>query len=303
MKMKEDLVLWMCWCIFNICSAELSSVSWPSRSSSEKNISSMTLISDGQKLIVSGLNHLYSLNTTNLQLINDVVIGPVDDIDNDVRLVIYNKTEPNNDAYITTCDTLNSYCEIRRLSDISEVVNRLEPPIKSEGVQALMTSFEKPNGQNRWDTFLFVACPHAEVQEKRCSRPGIHWYINSGLKWQSPFYGFKSITETEITTEKYVDAFVVDQYRLFFSLQKHKSSQERIGRIAQVCQYFTKGFHANQYTTPWSYADMPIECGDLKEIQAVKKIVFEKETVFVAVFNDSVKSSVCVYTMTETKQK
>ncbi|XP_060604285.1 plexin-A1-like [Ruditapes philippinarum] len=292
MNRKQYLVFWMCLCIFNICSAELSNVSWPS---SEKNISSMILIGDGQKLIVSGLNHLYSLNTTNLQLINDVVIGPVNEIHNNVKLVIYNKTEPNNNAYITTCDTLNSYCEIRRLSDISDVVNRLESPIKSDGVQAFMTSYKKPM---EWETFLFVACPHNEIQENRCSRPGINLFSNSGRNDPVTRFRFKSFAYTPILTEKYIDAFVVDKYRLFFSWQQKKSSLNRTSKIAQVCQLFKQ----NTYTTPFTYADMPIECGDLKELQAVKKIVFETEVVFIAVFSDSVKSSVCVYTMNEIKR-
>ncbi|XP_060604288.1 plexin-B2-like [Ruditapes philippinarum] len=292
MNFIPNLVLWMCWCIFNICSAGLSNVSWPS---SEKKINSMILIGDGQKLIVSGLNHLYSLNTTNLQLINDVVIGPVNNIDNNVRLVIYNKTEPNNDAYITTCDNLNSYCEIRRLSDISDVVNRLEPPIKSDGVQAFMTSYKKPNGR---ETFLFVACPHAEVQDNRCSSPGINLFLNSVPNNQDTWRTFISFADTPILTEKYIDAFIVDKYRLFFSWQLNKSSLKRKSRIAQVCQFFK--YHT--YTTPFTYADMPIECGDLKVIQAVKKIEFETEVVFIAVFSDAVKSSVCVYTMSETKR-
>ncbi|XP_053376893.1 plexin-B2-like [Mercenaria mercenaria] len=293
------VALSVCWAVSAIAD---QSVSWPADLLEDKDFRNMLLTSDGQHLIVSGMNGVYDLNTTDFQLLNQVVTGPLANTDDVIKIMIYNKTETNNDGFITTCSSSRNYCDIREVNDISRSVNQLDLPIKIDGAEAFMATYIKTSGRNRRQDFLFIGCPHVEGQGDlggRCTKPGISWYLNSGAGKSRPWYGFKSYEETPVLTLKYVEAFSVDNYRLFFSVQMVKATGRRRSRIAQVCQYYVP--HFQTYSTPQTYADMPIQCGQLKEIRAVKKVVVETETLFITVFSGPMKSAVCIYTMENIK--
>ncbi|XP_053377899.1 plexin-B2-like [Mercenaria mercenaria] len=263
----------------------------------------MLLTSDGQHLIVSGMNGVYDLNTTDFQLLKQTVTGPLANTDDVIKIMICNKTETDNDGYITTCSSRRNYCDIREVNGISRSVNHLNSPVKIDGAEAFMATYIKTSGRNRRQDFLFIGCPHVEGQEDlggRCTQPGISWYLNSGGEKSRPWYGFKSYEETPVLTEKYIGAFSVDNYRLFFSVQMVKATERRISRIAQVCQYYVQ--HSRTYSTPQTYADMPIQCGQFEEIRAVKKVVVGTETLFITVFSGPMKSAVCVYSMETVKK-
>ncbi|XP_053391294.1 plexin-B-like [Mercenaria mercenaria] len=301
MRLQVKLVVWVFW-YMPVGYLAAQAVLWPPDVLEDKGFRNMLLTSDGQHLIVSGLNGVYVLNTTDFQLLNQAVTGPSANYDDIITIMIYNRTETDNDGYITTCSSRRNYCDIREVNDISRSVNHLNPPIKIDGAEAFMATYIKTSGRNRRQDFLFIGCPHVEGQGDlggRCTKPGISWYLNSGGERSRPWYGFKSYEETPVLTEKYIGAFSVDNYRIFFSVQGVKATGKRRSRIAQVCQYYVPHFHT--YSTPNTYADMPVQCGQLKEIRAVKNVVVGTETLFITVFSGPMKSAVCIYTMENIK--
>lgn len=279
-------VSWAVW----VSGQQSQTVSWPADIMEDKGLRNMLLSRDGEHLIISGLNRIYDLNTTDLQLVKQDLTGPLHDNNDVIRIMIYNETENGGDL-VTTCSSTRSHCDIRKFDDISRIVDYLQLPIKIEGVVAFMVSYV--------NHFLFVGCPHVRVSPTRgrCLAPGIAWYENSGNDKSSTWYGFKSFAETPVLTEKFVGGFPIGDLRIFFSLQKVRSSNERRSRIAQICQHHSK----YGVTAPYTYADMPITCGTFKVIRVVKKIIVGEETLFIAVFSKASNSVICVYTLEEIK--
>lgn len=286
------LALCVSWTVW-VRGLQSETVTWPADIMEDKGLRNMLLSRDGEHLIISGLNGVYHLNTTRLQLVEQAGTSPVHENVNDmIRIMIYNETENDGDL-VTTCSSTCSHCNIRKLENISQIVNHLQFPIKIEGVVAFMATHVTH--------FLFVGCPHvpASTRRSRCLAPGIAWYENSGNDKSSTWYGFKPYDETPVFTEKYVDGFPIGDLRIFFSLQKVRSTGERRSRIAQICQ------HQSQYgaTAPYTYVDMPITCGSFKIIRVVKKIIIGEETLFIAIFSESARSVVCVYTLENIKTR
>ncbi|XP_053399538.1 plexin A3-like [Mercenaria mercenaria] len=251
---------------------------------------SMLQTSNGLRLVITGQTDVYKVDAVNFQLLSKLNQSGISNM-------IHNRTATVD--YVTVCSNQSESCLIvDPLDNCKGNLRELKPPIKIDGVSAIMITNTRGAEGNQYEDFLFVGCPHVEGQEKlggRCTEPGISWYLNSGKIKSDPWYGFKSYNDTPVLTDKYIDAFSVDTYSVFFSLQRVVATGTKRSRIAQVCLYIDQ--KDGNDSTPYTYADMPIQCGQLKEIRAVKKVVFKTKTVFVAVFSESSKSAVCVFTM------
>ncbi|XP_053399989.1 uncharacterized protein LOC123559140 isoform X2 [Mercenaria mercenaria] len=250
---------------------------------------SMLLTSYERRLVITGQYDVYNVNAVKFKLLWKYRLGRFSSI------LIRERTETSD--YVTVCS--DHVCiTLDPLDNYGKGSVQSRHPITIDGVAAFMATNTKWAERNKDEIFLFVGCPHVQGQEKlfgRCTEPGISWYLNSGGTKSYPWYGFKSYKDTPVLTDKYIDAFSVNKYRVFFSLQRVVTTGTKRSRIAQVCQ--NNNQKDGKDSTPYTYADMPIQCGQLREIRAVKKVVFQTETTFVAVFSESSKSAVCVFTM------
>ncbi|XP_053401522.1 plexin A3-like isoform X2 [Mercenaria mercenaria] len=287
MSVLMRLVIWVC-CVLPVKCLHSELESWSPDDYSP--LHNMLLTSNGLRLIITGQTGVYKVDVANFQLFSKLNQSGISNI-------IHNRTATFD--YVTVCSNQSDSCLIiDPLDNCKEYLSELKPQIKIDGVKAFMATNTRGAERNQNEDFLFVGCPHVESQEKlggRCTEPGISWYLNSGKDKSDPWYGFKSYKDTPVLTDKYIDAFSVDKYRVFFSLQRVVATGTKRSRIAQVCQYIDQ--KDGNDSTPYTYADMPIQCGQLKEIRAVKKVVFKTETIFVAVFSESSKSAVCAFTM------
>ncbi|XP_053404334.1 uncharacterized protein LOC123538554 [Mercenaria mercenaria] len=287
MSVLMRLVIWVC-CALSVRCLHSKLESWSPDDYS--TLHSMLQTSNGLRLVITGQTGVYKFDTVNFQLLSKLNLSGI-------SYIIHNKTATVD--YVTVCSNQSDSCLIiDPLDNCKNYTNELKLLIKIDGVKAFMATNTRGTEITQYEDFLFVGCPHVQGQENlggRCTEPGISWYLNSGKNKSDLWYGFKSYKNTPVLTDKYIDAFSVDKYRVFFSLQRVVATGTKRSRIAQVCQYIDQ--KDRNYSTPYTYADMPIQCGQLREIRAVKKVVFKRETIFVAVFSESSKSAVCAFTM------
>ncbi|XP_053389651.1 uncharacterized protein LOC128552636 [Mercenaria mercenaria] len=289
MSVLMRLVIWVCCALPVKCSlSELESWS----PDDYNTLHSMLQTSNGTRLIITGQTGVYKVDAVKFQLLSKLNQSGISNM-------IHNRTATVD--YVTVCSNQSDSCLV--IDPLGNNSSELMPPIKIDGVAAFMATNTRGTEGHKYEDFLFVGCPHVQGQEKlggRCTEPGISWYLNSGKIKSDPWYGFKSYNDTPVLTDKYIDAFSVDKYRVFFSLQRVVATGTKRSRIAQVCQYIDQ--KDGNDSMPYTYADMPIQCGQLREIKAVKKAVIETETFIVAVFSESSKSAVCIFTMENIKR-
>ncbi|XP_053379593.1 plexin-B2-like [Mercenaria mercenaria] len=284
------LVFCVCCCVMSVrCLEQNKLVAWSSEEYS--SLHSMLLTSDGEHLFIADERYVYYISPENLAFKRNVKCRTTQ--------MIYDKTK----NHLFLCCKGFPFC-YQWLYGINDFGDYFKPTIRINGVKAFVATYAKPDDRKPNDNFLFIGCPHVEGQEKlggKCTKPGIAWYLNHGNDKSVPWFGFKSFDKTPVLTDEFIDALTVDNLRLFFSKQTVKATGRRRSQIAQVCQHFIQ--RDNNYSTPYTYADMQVQCGQLKEIKAVKKVVVGTEKLFVIVFSDNSISAVCVFTMENVKRK
>ncbi|WAR27156.1 hypothetical protein MAR_012860, partial [Mya arenaria] len=140
--------------------------------------------------------------------------------------------------------------------------------------------------------YLFVGCPHGNKQQKNlCKKFGIYWFENFDMTRKTTT--FKNADDLLLITDTYVKGFAIDHHRLFFSIQRNKTDNSTVSRVANVCQKLD--------SAPNTYVDMELKCGDFNYLQAVAKRCFEEECIIVATFTQGEHSVVCAYRFSEIK--
>ncbi|WAR08861.1 PLXB3-like protein, partial [Mya arenaria] len=121
---------------------------------------------------------------------------------------------------------------------------------------------------------------------------GIFWFEDFETRRYGP--RFTTAGDILLITETYVKGLAIDNHRLFFSIQRNKTDNSTLSRVANVCQKYTD-------SAPRSYVDMQLKCGDFNYLQAVEKTCYTEKCLIVATFTHGGHSVVCAYLFSEIK--
>ncbi|XP_052780437.1 plexin-B2-like [Mya arenaria] len=257
-----------------------------------KNLSlnHMFMTENGTSLYVTGKNHIYHLDTAkhfhDLTEIDKVKTGPNDVANGEFKIDDFtNIVMPYGTDNFITCGSSYTFCHKRFLENISDWTKGFEPAINSSAAVAFVADFESK-------MYLFVGCPHGNKQQKNlCKKFGIYWFENFDMTRKTTT--FKNADDLLLITDTYVKGFAIDHHRLFFSIQRNKTDNSTVSRVANVCQKLD--------SAPNTYVDMELKCGDFNYLQAVAKRCFEEECIIVATFTQGEHSVVCAYRFSEIK--
>ena len=273
-------------------------------------------------LFIGATNYLYHLEGKDLTYLNHVRSGPVvrDDEpkDNDVTIIVLD-TNAEGEIYITLCRSAIPHCVMRNASDLSGTPVSFRPAVRTQGALALsLVKAERRPPRNRIHNihYTFYACPHSLSQSthsdstsRMCYNPGLRWPNTDGNYLTDTQINFKQFSETDIVTEKYIASTAIEDFRIFFSIQRNKTNGRVHTKIAQVCQYKQTMRVGGKRTTTKTYVDMELRCGNYTVMTDVEKILFDTGDYtgnhFVATFTNKERTSsgVCLYSYKEIKAK
>ncbi|XP_052780428.1 plexin-A1-like isoform X2 [Mya arenaria] len=251
----------------------------------------MFMAENGTSLYLTGKNYIYHLDTANgfhdLTKINKVRTGPNDVANGDYKIDdVSNIVIPYGTDNLITCGSSYKFCHKRFLGNISGWTKGFEPSINNSAAVAFVTDFDNKE-------YLFAGCPHGNNQLNTiCDKFGIFWFKDLDITPHTT--KFKTADDLLLITETYVKGFAIDHHRLFFSIQRNKTDNAAVSRVANICQ-------KNIVNAPKTYVDMELKCGDFNYMQAVAKTCFEGECIIVATFTQGEHSVVCAYLFSEIK--
>ena len=300
----------MCRCI------HIPSAVWRDEEVENLRLSHMVYFPERDQLFIGATNYLYQLQGDGLTYLNHVRNGPVVSdggaVDNNVTILVLNRTAEG-EIYITLCRSAISYCVLSNASDITGREEHFRPAVRTQGAVAVSVVKAERSPSRNVD-YTFYACPHSETQTEHiadpsapmCSNPGLRWPGSDGRFLTDTQIKFKSFSETDIVTEKYVGSTAIEDFRIFFSIQRQKKTERVQTKLAQVCQYRqSKSDGGTAYTTANTYVDMELRCGNYTVMTDVEKFHADTDNVFIATFTDieQTSSGICLYNYTEIKAK
>lgn len=277
----------------------MPAVIWPTESMINLRLTHLAYHSDTHQLYIGATNNIYHLQGATLGQLNTATTGPFNETTNDENTVlIVNKTSTGS-VFITTCSSTKSYCALRNITDIREIVEELTPAVSTPNATVLTLV---KNGRRRVD-YTFVACPHFRKSTRwsdACSQPGISWTAYDRGEHVKKAIQFKTSSDTDIVTEKFIRSSTIAHFRIFFSIQRNTHTNQKQSRLAQICQY-----RRDESQNARTYADMVLKCGEFTILTDVEKYQVDGKHLFITTFTDEAgeRSGICVYSLAEIKIK
>ena len=295
----------------------LPSAEWTDSEVENLRLAQMVYLPETDTLFVGATNYLYQLEEKDLTYINHVRDGPVvrDEvpIDNDLTVMVLNTTAED-EMYITSCRSEMPHCLMRNVSDLTGTPLSFRPAVNIQGAVALsvVKAENKPPRNRLYDIhYTFYACPHSQKQDTdndqslhMCYKPGLRWPDTGGDFHSSTEINFKELSETDVITEKFIYSSAIENFRIFFSIQRNEVTRRKHTKLAQVCQYKQPG-GVRSITTTKTYVDMELRCGNHTIMTDAEKLQMSTGDHFVATFTnlDQTSSVVCLYSYQEIKSK
>ncbi|KAH3893032.1 hypothetical protein DPMN_017171 [Dreissena polymorpha] len=274
-------LLWLVCCVFS------GSVNGQGRiliGSLDTNLGLTGMVAvDNDTLIVAGRNFICSINTSaaneNQTVIQTVTTGLNRTLGfNDVTVAMIYSSETK---HFITCESNHDKCDIINVYNISQIIASIPFSIKRHETASMILR----DGTN---DYVFVARPLKDA--------GLVWYkLNNNFDEEENKIPFKFGNDN--VTVIFVKAVSVNQFRLFFSQQFVINEGKYVSRVAQICQKTDKDA---MYTRD-TFMDMPLECGDLRQLEVVEYI--RQSKLFVAAFRRGSNAAICLYNFKDIQDK
>lgn len=275
-------------------SLHMPSAVWPEDGDYRIRINHLLYLPEKDQLYIGGANNIYQLQGESLTLLNTAV-----DASNIVVLIL-NRTAAG-EIFVTSCSSKRPYCAKRNASDVSVVEDLIKPGVPTDDCVMLAAIKTEADTGKKAD-YTFIACPHAGHEYERAKEdcvicPGLNWRKSDQEYFDTGRIKLKSSTDTNILTDKYIGSVVLEDFRIFFSIQRNKVTKRIQSRVAQICQKLTQ--------TDKTYVDMVLNCGNYTILTDVEVFRIENQTIFVtSFFNQEERSSVvCIFTFAEIKSR
>ncbi|XP_052252632.1 plexin-A1-like isoform X6 [Dreissena polymorpha] len=257
-------------------------------------LTGIVALEDGLTLIVAGRNFICSINTSsanvNQTVIQNVTTRPSwtsgqDDIT--VAMIYSRETER-----LVTCGNSRDKCDVRNVYNISEIRSEFPFPISHRSTASMILRFAS-------EYYMFVARPITEMEFKTkgcCKDAGVFWYkLNQSLVYMDEnAITFKFSENVTVNTTTFIKAVSVDTFRIFFSQQLVINEGKYVSRVAQMCQQ-------TDNVAKDTYVDMPLECGDFRQLEVVEFLRHSK--LFVTAFSRGSDAALCLYSFEDIQIK